>query len=230
MIDLTPFGFTHTESMAYGTLLELGPATGYRVAREMNVARANAYHALEGLVAKGAAGTVGEDPRRYRAVRPDSVFALILERTSGNLDQLESELLAEEPVGEDRVIRLESRRALLDLLTRRLVRESEAARIAGPGDLLASLNQAFRARAAKGFDLEVAVTDGSDPDLPVPHRAASEEWTDTTDAGKPTLVFTSPGFGIAARNAGDEISALASTDPIFVCLTGETQDRIFGQS
>src|SRR5439155_1053288 len=32
-IDLTPFGFTPTESLVYGTLLGLGPATGYQVAR-----------------------------------------------------------------------------------------------------------------------------------------------------------------------------------------------------
>src|SRR2546428_152536 len=31
--DLMPFGFTATESMVYSTLLRLGPATGYAVAR-----------------------------------------------------------------------------------------------------------------------------------------------------------------------------------------------------
>src|SRR6266511_1377004 len=31
--DLTPFGFTPTESLVYTTLLRLGPTTGYAVAR-----------------------------------------------------------------------------------------------------------------------------------------------------------------------------------------------------
>src|SRR5204863_10093988 len=54
-IDLTPFGFTPTESLVYATLLKLGPATGYSVARSAHLARANAYSALEGLTARGAA-------------------------------------------------------------------------------------------------------------------------------------------------------------------------------
>ncbi len=54
-IDLTPFGFTPTENLAYGALLDLGPSSGYAVAKELSIARANAYQALNGLVAKGAA-------------------------------------------------------------------------------------------------------------------------------------------------------------------------------
>src|SRR5256885_7290500 len=53
--DLMPFGFTATESMVYSTLLHLGPATGYAVARAARLARANAYGALDGLVTRGAA-------------------------------------------------------------------------------------------------------------------------------------------------------------------------------
>jgi hypothetical protein len=47
--DLTPFGFTATESRLYSTLLHLGSATGYAVARAARLARANAYGALDGL-------------------------------------------------------------------------------------------------------------------------------------------------------------------------------------
>ncbi|MCH8838950.1 MAG: hypothetical protein IIA60_14340 [Candidatus Marinimicrobia bacterium] len=54
-VDLTPFGFTPTESQVYQVLLEHGPGTGYAIARAANLARANAYSALAGLVAKGAA-------------------------------------------------------------------------------------------------------------------------------------------------------------------------------
>ncbi|MBP9201562.1 MAG: helix-turn-helix domain-containing protein, partial [Gemmatimonadales bacterium] len=54
-LDLTPFGFTPTESKVYEVLLTGGPGTGYAVARSAGLARANAYSALEGLVAKGAA-------------------------------------------------------------------------------------------------------------------------------------------------------------------------------
>src|SRR5438128_78645 len=50
--DLTPFGFTATESRVYATLLQLGPATGYAVARAARLARANASGALDGLVTR----------------------------------------------------------------------------------------------------------------------------------------------------------------------------------
>src|SRR5437773_1983544 len=54
-LDLTPFGFTATESLAYAALLRLGPSTGYAVAHATRVARANTYGALEGLVSRTAA-------------------------------------------------------------------------------------------------------------------------------------------------------------------------------
>src|SRR5438034_846225 len=54
-LDLTPFGFTATESLAYAALLRLGPSTGYAVAHATRVARANTYGALEGLVTRTAA-------------------------------------------------------------------------------------------------------------------------------------------------------------------------------
>src|SRR2546421_320873 len=44
--DLTPFGFTTTESLVYRALLRLGPATGYAVARA-----ARAERRVEGVLA-----------------------------------------------------------------------------------------------------------------------------------------------------------------------------------
>ena len=64
-LDLTPFGFTPTESLVYEVLLTGGPGTGYSIARSAGLARANAYSALEGLVSKGAApAPAGRPPRR----------------------------------------------------------------------------------------------------------------------------------------------------------------------
>src|SRR5207302_1541158 len=61
-IDLTPFGFTATESVVYSALLRLGPATGYGVGRATRLARANAYAALEGIVTRGAAQRAAGHP------------------------------------------------------------------------------------------------------------------------------------------------------------------------
>ena len=45
-IDLTPFGFTPTESLVYEVLLRNGPGTGYAIARAAGLARANVYLSL----------------------------------------------------------------------------------------------------------------------------------------------------------------------------------------
>src|ERR687891_554380 len=69
-VDLTPFGFTPTESLVYTALLRLGPSTGYAVARRARVARANAYAALEGLVEEGLA---------RGAIAPDTPTTLVID-------------------------------------------------------------------------------------------------------------------------------------------------------
>src|SRR2546425_246043 len=48
-VDLRPFGFTPTESLVYAALLELGPSTGYAVARAARLARA--AQSIEGVLA-----------------------------------------------------------------------------------------------------------------------------------------------------------------------------------
>src|SRR5207244_2498068 len=74
-IDLTPFGFTATESVVYSALLRLGPATGYGVGRATRLARANAYAALEGLVTRGAAQRAAGRPAQYRPADPRALLA-----------------------------------------------------------------------------------------------------------------------------------------------------------
>ena len=76
-IDLTPFGFTPTESLVYEVLLTSGPGTGYAIARSAGLARANAYSALEGLVSKGAARVDPGRPKRYRPEAPAALIARI---------------------------------------------------------------------------------------------------------------------------------------------------------
>src|SRR3989475_187491 len=86
--DLMPFGFTATESMVYSTLLRLGPATGYAVARAVRLARANAYGALDGLVSRGAAVRMPGRPTRYRPADPQALLAQIAAAHGEALDRL----------------------------------------------------------------------------------------------------------------------------------------------
>jgi sugar-specific transcriptional regulator TrmB len=100
--DLTPFGFTATESLVYGALLRLGPSTGYGVAHATRVARANTYHALEGLVGRGAAVRLAGRPARYRAADPRALLAQLAAEQGDALDRLSRTLReASEPLEPD---------------------------------------------------------------------------------------------------------------------------------
>src|SRR6059058_3456430 len=87
-VDLTPFGFTPTESQVYGALLRLGPSTGYAVAHATRVARANTYGALEGLAGRAAAIRLPGRPARSRAVDPRALIARLAAAKGQALDRL----------------------------------------------------------------------------------------------------------------------------------------------
>src|SRR5258708_23416213 len=91
-VDLTPFGFTPTESLAYATLLRLGPTTGYAVAHGARLARANAYAALAGLVARGAAFRAAGRPVRFRPADPTTLVAHLAAQQGEALDRLSRSL------------------------------------------------------------------------------------------------------------------------------------------
>src|SRR5215208_7694894 len=91
-LDLTGFGFTPTESLVYEVLLQHGPGTGYAIARSAGLARANAYSALEGLVAKGAARVDVGRPKRYRPEAPAGLIARLTHLHAMALDRLSTEL------------------------------------------------------------------------------------------------------------------------------------------
>ena len=91
-IDLTPFGFTPTESHVYSTLLRLGPSTGYAVAHATRVARANAYGALDGLVGRTAAHRLTGRPARFRATDPQALLAQLAAEQGAALDRLSAAL------------------------------------------------------------------------------------------------------------------------------------------
>src|SRR5881396_1570996 len=87
-VDLTPFGFTATESVVYSALLRLGPSTGYGIGRATRLARANAYAALEGLVTRGAAQRTSGRPIQYRPADPQALLARLAAEQGEALDRL----------------------------------------------------------------------------------------------------------------------------------------------
>ncbi len=93
-MSLERFGFTPTESRVYAALLKLGATTGYAVARDMGIARANVYQALEGLVRRGAARKSATLPSRYAAMPPASVVVELQRLFRRDLTDLEDSLRA----------------------------------------------------------------------------------------------------------------------------------------
>ncbi len=174
-VDLTPFGFTPTENRAYGALLDLGPCSGYALGKALSIARANAYQALNGLVAKGAATSSDDQPQRYRAQRPDAILARIIDAKNRRLDVLESQI---QSLGQRRgatIVELRGTRGLLDIALRTLAREPGEVICVGTSDLIAALGPAWHRRAMDSRPSAVWII-GQDPgDLPVDPRGSIDE-------------------------------------------------------
>ena len=130
-VDLTPFGFTPTESLVYATLLRLGLSTGYAVARASRLARANAYGALEGLVTRGAATKTPPTARpiRYRPADPQALLAHLATLQGEALDRLARALRDTSHPGEPVTKEVGGARAVANLILQLVARAER--RVAG---------------------------------------------------------------------------------------------------
>lgn len=220
MLDLSQFGFTPTESNSYRTLLELGPSSGYAVAKALSIARANAYQALDGLVAKGAAVLVSDiSPKRYRAVQPRAVFASILASENRKLDELERQLTAQPSGGSAPLQLLRGERAVSDLLIRAIVRTEGEVTCFAPGDKLSGLVQAFRARDAAGRASRVLTCDPAPQDFPVTVTTVSRDRLPPALADGTVLLLAD---GALAATITDDAVGIWSEAELFVGLVEAT--------
>ena len=91
-MDLARFGFTSTEAKVYLALLRLSPATGYAVAREAGLARANTYGALETLATRGVVARLPGRPARFVAEDPEALVSRLGRQSQRDLEQLARQL------------------------------------------------------------------------------------------------------------------------------------------
>ncbi len=148
----------------------MGPTSGYAVAKDLSIARANAYQALNGLVAKGAAVVTADQPRRFRAERPDAILARVIALEAQKLDALESQIQTAGRQDGSALVEVRGKRALLDIALRTIAREPDEVTCLGAADLLVALGPAWRRRALDSRLSSVWLS-GDDPgDLPVPTR------------------------------------------------------------
>jgi HTH-type transcriptional regulator, sugar sensing transcriptional regulator len=91
---LRQLGFTDYEARIYIQLLKASPATAYEISKAAGVPRANTYAALEALAQRGAVLPVNEEPLRYVAAPPKTLFEGISRQTRALCSDLSSRLLA----------------------------------------------------------------------------------------------------------------------------------------
>jgi sugar-specific transcriptional regulator TrmB len=211
-IDLTPFGFTPTESLVYEVLLRNGPGTGYAIARAAGLARANVYSALEGLVTKGAARSDGARPKRYAPEDSQAVLARIAATQGDALDRLSGELALLGTGAGPSVVELSSPRAALQLISRDAARATSSVELLAPPEAYPLLAPALRRPAGAGVPLTLLST------APVSLDFASVEVVATEAGwpGAPLISVVDDRSAVLAARQGNEVRGHWSTAPVLV--------------
>lgn len=211
-IDLTPFGFTPTESRMYAALVRHGPGTGYSLARSTGLARANAYSSLEGLVAKGAARVDGDRPKRYRPEAPATLVARLSNAQGEALERLEAALAGVVGNDDPGLVDVNSARGLLQLLTRDIARASERVWLCAPAEAYPILAPALRRAQAQVPTVDLRSTGPVTLEFaPVGMLADVEGWP-----GEPILCVVDRRSALLAVRNGEAIRGQWSTAPAFV--------------
>ncbi len=211
-IDLTRFGFTPTESVIYEALLTNGPGTGYALARAAGLARANAYSALEGLVAKGAARVEGVRPRHYRPEPPTSLIARISNDHGLALERLSAELETIAVPGTPTVVEIESGRAVLQLITHDVARATQSVALLAPPDAFPLLAPALRRPVSSDLPVELFSTSAVDIGFhPVEVIPEGHSWP-----GMAIISVVDDRSTIVGSRQGSEVRGHWSTAPALV--------------
>jgi sugar-specific transcriptional regulator TrmB len=212
LIDLTPFGFTPTESLVYEVLLRHGPGTGYAIARAAGLARANVYSALEGLAAKGAARWEGTRPKRYAPEDTAAVLARIATTQGEALDRLSADLETLATPGAPSVIEVDSPRAVLQLISRDAARATSSVVLLAPPEAYPLLAPALRRPAGAGVPLHLLSTAPVALDFAtVTAVGAGAHWP-----GAPLISVVDERTAVLAARQGIEVRGHWSTSPVLV--------------
>ena len=208
-LDLTPFGYTPTESLVYEVLLTEGPGTGYAIARAAGLARANAYSALEGLVSKGAARSDGGRPRRYRPEDTTALIARIANQHGQALDKLSADLEGLAAPVAPTVVEIDSPRAALQLISHDVARAAASVSLLAPPEAYPLLAPALRRPAAAGLPLTLLATAPVELDFaPVAPVAPDPAWP-----GNPLISVVDDRSAVIAYRQGNEVHGHWSTAP-----------------
>lgn len=224
-VDLTPFGFTPTESQAYGALVAAGPSSGYALAKDMGIARANAYQALDGLVGKGAARLISAAPKTYRAMAPRTVVAAITQQATERLERLERALASLPPEGASSTIPFSGEQQLIELSLRSAVRVSGTVRCVAPPALLSRLTPLWRKRSADKSPTELWSIGEPPETFPVALAGVVLAERVQKSFARPPIILTAPGCALLGT-ASDTVSGVWTDEPLPVGLASAAIDGL----
>ena len=211
-VDLTPFGFTPTESRVYEVLLSAGPGSGYAIARWAGLARANVYGALEGLVSKGAARVEDGRPRRFRPEPPATLLARIANSQGLALERLGHAMDALSVPATPTVVEIESPKGALQLLSHDIARASQSVALMAPAEAYPLLSPVLRRAVAAG--LKVTLCSAGPVELAfaaVETIPEGYEWP-----GLPLIAIEDDRSALLGSRQGSEVHGHWSTAPAFV--------------
>ncbi len=208
-VDLTPFGFTATESAVYAALLRLGPATGYGVGRATRLARANAYAALEGLVTRGAAQRAAGRPAHYRPADPRALLARLAAEQGEALDRLSHALEDASHPAEPETRVVAGARAVANVVQQLVARATASVQGILAAELWRPTLPAWR-RATTRAAIDVRLAgEGAEPEGIAKGTVA---------AATPTLLVIDDSQLLTAAGTGEQITALWSSHPLLTTL------------
>lgn len=87
---LTNFGFSKTEAAVYVALLKIGKANGYRITKEIDVAKSTVYQALDFLYRNGYIFLIPGTTKEYEAKDPKLLFCDLQKKFSENMTGLKN--------------------------------------------------------------------------------------------------------------------------------------------
>ena len=214
-IDLTPFGFTPTESKVYEVLLHGGPGTGYAIAQAAGLARANTYSALEGLVSKGAALVDGDRPKRFRPEAPAALIARLTNRLDHELERLSETLVSHTAPATPTVVEIDSPRGVLQIISQEVARARERVRLLVPADAYPLLSPSLRRAVSAGLTTELSCQSPLALGFANVTVVTPTEWP-----GEPIIAVIDRAALIGARS-GTEVSGHWSAAPSFVAAASQ---------
>jgi sugar-specific transcriptional regulator TrmB len=209
-IDLTPFGFTATESQAYAALLRLGPSTGYAVAHATRVARVNTYGALEGLVGRTAALRLPGRPSRYRATDPAALIAQLAGQQGEALDRLSRSLRDAANPSEPETRTVTGARAVANLIMQVVARAERRVEGVLSAEMLRPTLPAWR-RAKERAALELRVAGDAPPE-------AGPILSGTVSGDSPSVLLIDDVQVVLVAGSGETAAGMWSSHPAVATL------------